>query len=180
MNGLEFLAELSRRGPIARTPVLVMSANAHPGELDHPQVVALLRKPFELDELLRWVEVCTRVRSARRADAARPASRRPPRCVDARDVRGDAWSAEGPPTLHRPETDGDDPMPIIQCDIREGRTPEQKRALAEAITRVVHETIDAPIEYIYVLIRETPGSHHVKAGKPLPDWTPPRRTGHAR
>ena len=26
-------------------------------------------------------------------------------------------------------------MPIIQCDIREGRTPEQKRALAEAITR---------------------------------------------
>jgi CheY-like chemotaxis protein len=60
MNGLEFLAELSRRGPVARTPVLVMSANAHPGELDHPQVVALLRKPFELDELLRWVEVCTR------------------------------------------------------------------------------------------------------------------------
>jgi len=63
-------------------------------------------------------------------------------------------------------------MPIIQCDIREGRTPEQKRALAEAITRVVHETIDAPLEYIYVLIRETPGYHHVKAGKPLPDWTP--------
>ena len=60
MNGLEFLAELSRRGTIARTPVLVMSANAHPGELDHPQVVALLRKPFELDELLRWVEVCAR------------------------------------------------------------------------------------------------------------------------
>ncbi len=60
MNGLEFLAELSRRAPVARTPVLVMSANAHPGELDHPQVVALLRKPFELDELLRWVEVCTR------------------------------------------------------------------------------------------------------------------------
>ncbi|MGZ3478706.1 MAG: response regulator [Myxococcaceae bacterium] len=60
MNGLEFLAELSRRGQIARTPVLVMSANAHPGELDHPQIVALLRKPFELDELLRWVEVCAR------------------------------------------------------------------------------------------------------------------------
>jgi len=63
-------------------------------------------------------------------------------------------------------------MPIIQCDIREGRSPEQKRALAEAITRVVHETIDAPLEYIYVLIRETPGSHHVKAGQPLPDWKP--------
>ena len=63
-------------------------------------------------------------------------------------------------------------MPIIQCDIREGRTPEQKRALAEAITRVVHETIDAPLEYIYVLIRETPAAHHVKGGVPLPEWRP--------
>jgi len=39
-------------------------------------------------------------------------------------------------------------MPIIQCDIREGRSPEQKAALASEITRVVNETIDAPIEYI--------------------------------
>jgi 4-oxalocrotonate tautomerase family enzyme len=63
-------------------------------------------------------------------------------------------------------------MPIIQCDIREGRTEEQKRRLAAEITRVVHETIDAPLEYIYVLIRETPGYHHVKAGKPLPEYRP--------
>ena len=63
-------------------------------------------------------------------------------------------------------------MPIIQCDIREERSPEQKAALASEITRVVNETIDAPIEYIYVLIRETPGAHHVKAGNALPDWVP--------
>jgi 4-oxalocrotonate tautomerase family enzyme len=63
-------------------------------------------------------------------------------------------------------------MPIIQCDIREGRTEEQKRRLAAEITPVVHETIDAPLEYIYVLIRETPGYHHVKAGKPLPEYRP--------
>jgi len=81
-------------------------------------------------------------------------------------------------TLPRADTEEVLDMPIIQCDIREGRTPEQKRALAEAITRVVHETIDAPVEYIYVLIRETPGYHHVKAGKPLPDWTPASRRGH--
>ena len=61
-------------------------------------------------------------------------------------------------------------MPIIQCDIREGRTHEQKQRLAQEITRVVAETIDAPREYIYVLIRETPGSHHVKAGQPLPEF----------
>jgi len=63
-------------------------------------------------------------------------------------------------------------VPIIQCDIREGRTNEQKAALAREITRVVHETIGAPIEYIYVLIRETPGFHHIKAGKHLPDYKP--------
>lgn len=63
-------------------------------------------------------------------------------------------------------------MPMIQCDIREGRTEEEKQALAEGITRVVQETIGSPLEYIYVLIRETPGAHHVKAGEALPDWTP--------
>ncbi len=62
-------------------------------------------------------------------------------------------------------------VPIIQCDIRQGRTEEQKQALAQEITRVVHETIGSPIEYIYVLIRETPGSHHVKAGEALQEWT---------
>jgi len=61
-------------------------------------------------------------------------------------------------------------MPIIQCDIREGRTREQKLRLAREITRVVMETINAPREYIYVLIRETPGSHHIKAGEPLPEF----------
>ena len=73
-------------------------------------------------------------------------------------------------------------MPVIQCDIREGRTEEQKRALAREITRVVHETIDAPIEYIYVLIRETPGLHHIKGGQHLPDYAPRAagEDGHAR
>jgi 4-oxalocrotonate tautomerase family enzyme len=61
-------------------------------------------------------------------------------------------------------------MPIIQCDIREGRTKAQKAALGREITRVVSETIGAPQEYIYVLIRETPGSHHIKAGEPLPEF----------
>lgn len=64
-------------------------------------------------------------------------------------------------------------MPVIQCDIRAGRTPEQKQALAREITRVVHETIDAPLDYIYVLIRETPGMHHFKAGKALPEFERP-------
>ena len=36
-------------------------------------------------------------------------------------------------------------MPVIQSDIRAGRSAAQKQALAEEITRVVHETIDAPV-----------------------------------
>ena len=66
-------------------------------------------------------------------------------------------------------------VPVIQCDIREGRTEEQKQALAREITRIVHETIGSPVEYIYVLIRETPGAHHVKGGEALPDWEPEAR-----
>lgn len=63
-------------------------------------------------------------------------------------------------------------MPIIQCDIREGRSKQQLERLAKEITRVVHETIEAPNEYIYVLIRETPGFNHIKGGKHLPDYVP--------
>lgn len=65
-------------------------------------------------------------------------------------------------------------MPIIQCDIREGRSAAQKKALVEAITHVVHETINAPVEYIYVLVRETPGTHHCKGGKLLPEFSQER------
>lgn len=63
-------------------------------------------------------------------------------------------------------------MPIIQCDIREGRTEEQKRALAQRIADAVHETIGSPREYIYVLVRETPGSHHFHGGEFLPEYRP--------
>lgn len=49
-------------------------------------------------------------------------------------------------------------MPIIQCDIRAGGTDEQKRAVARKGNRVVHETVGAPVEYISVLIRESPGA----------------------
>lgn len=61
-------------------------------------------------------------------------------------------------------------MPVIQCDIRAGRSPEQKQALAEGITQVVHKTIGSPVEYIYVLIRETPGAQHYQGGAFLPEY----------
>ncbi|MBW3602350.1 MAG: tautomerase family protein [Actinobacteria bacterium] len=61
-------------------------------------------------------------------------------------------------------------MPVIQCDIREGRTQAQKQALARGIAQVAHEAIGSPPEYVYVLIRETPGSQHFHGGEFLPDY----------
>jgi phenylpyruvate tautomerase PptA (4-oxalocrotonate tautomerase family) len=62
-------------------------------------------------------------------------------------------------------------VPVIQCDIREGRSGG-KQAIAKVITRIVHETIGALVEYICVMIRKTPGSHHAKAGELLADYEP--------
>jgi len=45
---------------------------------------------------------------------------------------------------------------------RSKRSPKVQRAS-------VHETGEVPVEYIYILVRETPGSHRTKAGKALPD-----------
>ncbi|CAN5319103.1 hypothetical protein BH20ACT9_BH20ACT9_17310 [soil metagenome] len=61
-------------------------------------------------------------------------------------------------------------MPVIQCDIREGRSEAQKQSLARGIAQVVQETIGSPPEYVYVLIRETPGPQHFHGGEFLPDY----------
>lgn len=41
----------------------------------------------------------------------------------------------------------------------QGRTPEQVRALISALTLAVHETVDAPVESIRVVVREVPTTH---------------------
>ena len=50
-------ALVSGPSPI-NVPVVLLSGP--PVETRSPNVVGVLRKPFELDELLRWVEVCSR------------------------------------------------------------------------------------------------------------------------
>ncbi|MBI2649022.1 MAG: hypothetical protein HYW93_05160 [Thaumarchaeota archaeon] len=50
-------------------------------------------------------------------------------------------------------------MPVIQIDIRKGRTRKQIRALQKR-------------EYVYVLVREEEGANHALAGRPLPEWKP--------
>ena len=48
-------------------------------------------------------------------------------------------------------------MAIIQCDIRRGRSDDQKRRLAAGLTQAVSEVTGEPIERMFLVIREMPG-----------------------
>lgn len=50
-------------------------------------------------------------------------------------------------------------MPLIEVTLVEGRKPEQLRALISALTRAAHDTVEAPVENIRVVIREVPPTH---------------------
>jgi 4-oxalocrotonate tautomerase family enzyme len=63
-------------------------------------------------------------------------------------------------------------MPFIACDIRIGRTPEQKSRLARALTQAVHEVTGVPIESIFITIRELPGFNFVEGGEHVPEYVP--------
>ncbi len=55
-------------------------------------------------------------------------------------------------------------MPLVEIHLLEGRTKEQKRALLEAVTRAVQESIKAPLETIRVWIQEIPLDEFMMAG----------------
>lgn len=55
-------------------------------------------------------------------------------------------------------------MPIIQVELIEGRTTEQKRLLAEKVTQAVVESIGVPAENVMIIIRDMPKENYAKAG----------------
>ncbi|MCR4409804.1 MAG: 2-hydroxymuconate tautomerase [Candidatus Saccharicenans sp.] len=55
-------------------------------------------------------------------------------------------------------------MPLVEIHLLEGRTKEQKKALLEAVTRAVQESIQAPLETIRVWIQEMPLDEFMTAG----------------
>lgn len=63
-------------------------------------------------------------------------------------------------------------MPIITCDIRNGRTKEQKSALAMGLSKAVAEATGSGIENIFLVIREMPGFNFVDAGEHVPEYVP--------
>jgi phenylpyruvate tautomerase PptA (4-oxalocrotonate tautomerase family) len=61
-------------------------------------------------------------------------------------------------------------VPIIQCDIRRGRTEAQLRQLASGLTRVVADAVGQPIDSIFLVMREMPGFNFVDAGEHVPEY----------
>lgn len=56
-------------------------------------------------------------------------------------------------------------MPIVEVHILEGRTDEMKEQLIVKVTEAVHETLNAPLESIRVIIDEMPLQHFGIAGE---------------
>jgi len=63
-------------------------------------------------------------------------------------------------------------MPIITCDIRVGRTREQKSQLAKELSKVLQDVARIPEENIFVVTREMPGFNFLDAGEHVPDYVP--------
>lgn len=61
-------------------------------------------------------------------------------------------------------------MPIIQCDIRRGRSPEQLDLLASGITEAVVRHTGIPVDYMFLVIRQHPGASFIEGGVPVPDY----------
>jgi 4-oxalocrotonate tautomerase family enzyme len=61
-------------------------------------------------------------------------------------------------------------MAIIQCDIRRGRSDDQKRQLAAGLTEAVSEVTGEPIARMFLVIREMPGFNFVDAGEHVAEY----------
>ncbi len=60
-------------------------------------------------------------------------------------------------------------MPVVIVEMLEGRTPEQKRALIAAITKVMGETVNASPASTSVIIHDVARASWGKDGKPMTD-----------
>lgn len=60
-------------------------------------------------------------------------------------------------------------MPLVNVHMSKGRTPEQKKALMEAITEVMHVCAGAPRESVRVWITEMEATDFMSGGELLSD-----------
>ena len=55
-------------------------------------------------------------------------------------------------------------MPVVQIDMLEGRTTEQKRAMVKQVTNAITETCNCPADAVTIVIREISKQHFSEAG----------------
>jgi 4-oxalocrotonate tautomerase len=58
-------------------------------------------------------------------------------------------------------------MPFVDVTLVEGRTPDQIRALIEALTRALETSINAPRDSIRIVLREVPATHWAAGGETI-------------
>jgi 4-oxalocrotonate tautomerase len=61
-------------------------------------------------------------------------------------------------------------MALISCDMRQGRTDDQKRQLAAGIIRAISEATGESKDNIFFVIREGRGINFVEHGEHLPEF----------
>tara|TARA_R110000787_G_scaffold235621_6_gene342376 strand:+ start:13570 stop:13773 length:204 start_codon:yes stop_codon:yes gene_type:complete len=64
-------------------------------------------------------------------------------------------------------------MPVIQVNLMQGRTDEQKKLLAQRITQSVVEVLGAKPEAVRVLFHEMGGYDFAIGGVPMAELRPP-------
>ncbi|SMB96130.1 4-oxalocrotonate tautomerase [Desulfonispora thiosulfatigenes DSM 11270] len=55
-------------------------------------------------------------------------------------------------------------MPIVQIDLLEGRTVEQKRELVTKVTEAISESVNCSKDNVTIILRDMPTHHLAKAG----------------
>jgi len=55
-------------------------------------------------------------------------------------------------------------MPIVQIEILQGRTVEQKRKLVEKVTEAIVDSVNCPREAVSIIIREMSLDNYANAG----------------
>nr|WP_092067997.1 2-hydroxymuconate tautomerase [Dendrosporobacter quercicolus]NSL46884.1 2-hydroxymuconate tautomerase family protein [Dendrosporobacter quercicolus DSM 1736]SDL68115.1 4-oxalocrotonate tautomerase [Dendrosporobacter quercicolus] len=56
-------------------------------------------------------------------------------------------------------------MPIVQIDMLEGRTVDQRRELVKKVTEAITESVSCPASAVTIIIREMTKEHLGQAGK---------------
>jgi phenylpyruvate tautomerase PptA (4-oxalocrotonate tautomerase family) len=65
-----------------------------------------------------------------------------------------------------------DGLPLVTVDLRPEREAERKKALVDAIAKILQIELGVVPTDLYVLFRESSAENHYTGGTPLPPWVP--------